>query len=417
MTDKDYPETPELRAVEIFPQKIEGQPSLCLKDPLGFSPGVMVVSRQAGILLSRFNGRNSLDEIIRELKQTPLEISREELTAFVRQLNEHLFLNSRRFQEERKNIINEYLNSDVREPSNAGEAYPEDPDKCRAYLSDLLNDEEEREQPEMEHITSFIAPHIDLERGYRTYSKTYAPLEQQFEDELFVVLGTSHAPMEHLVCPSKKDYVTPVGTIPTDRELARTLLDELPGNRRRDRFRHKNEHSIEFQALFLSHLSGTDPDRASLLPVLCAPFSDPETGRIRSPEQLEKQQREIEVLDRILSRVDRDIIYVCGADLAHVGQRFGDQKPLNDSHLEWVEREDRTSLTHCESLDPDKFLKHVRKNNDRRRICGLPPIYLMLQLMDADRGELVEYRQAVNKKQETAVSFAGMYFFGAEGRK
>ena len=80
-------------------------------------------------------------------------------------------------------------------------------------------------------------------------------------------------------------------------------------------------------------------------------------------------------------RSGRRVAFVAGADLAHVGPRFGDPEPISADELQRVEREDRAMLGAVEAGDARGLLRRASpRDGDRRRICGLSPIYALLRV-------------------------------------
>ena len=53
-------EYPHLRAVDAFPAEVQGQPVLCLRDPMQFCESVVYVAQQTVAILGLFDGRHSL---------------------------------------------------------------------------------------------------------------------------------------------------------------------------------------------------------------------------------------------------------------------------------------------------------------------------------------------------------------------
>ena len=102
--------------------------------------------------------------------------------------------------------------------------------------------------------------------------------------------------------------------------------------------------------------------------------------------------------------------FVASADLAHVGLRFGDPVPPSPAALQEIERDDRNMLACVENMDADGFFDFVRREEDRRKICGLPPIYMLLKVMNARQGKLLNYQQSVEPNGSSVVSFASMVF-------
>ena len=57
----------------------------------------------------------------------------------------------------------------------------------------------------------------------------------------------------------------------------------------------------------------------------------------------------------------------------------------------------------------DGFFGQLRDERDQRRVCGLPPIYLTLKLLDDARGEVVDYEQCpADEMSGSLVSIAGV---------
>jgi len=92
-----------------------------------------------------------------------------------------------------------------------------------------------------------------------------------------------------------------------------------------------------------------------------------------------------------------------------VGPRFGDPAPMSRADLAQVEREDRAMLESVERGDADGFFASVAGDDDRRRICGLSPIYSLLRMVGDDApGVLRRYGQWPDP--EGTVTFASVVF-------
>jgi len=101
---------------------------------------------------------------------------------------------------------------------------------------------------------------------------------------------------------------------------------------------------------------------------------------------------------------------IASADLAHCGIRFGDASPPSNDFLRNLEREDRALLSSVEEMDSEAFYRSIQRDKDRRNICGLPPIYTLLSVLDAEKGTLLDYQQSVEAGGESVVTYAGMVF-------
>ena len=69
------------------------------------------------------------------------------------------------------------------------------------------------------------------------------------------------------------------------------------------------------------------------------------------------------------------VVVVAGADLAHVGPRFGDAKPYDEGQRAGLEQADRASLERATALDAAAFWATWRRDLEERRVCGLAPIW------------------------------------------
>jgi AmmeMemoRadiSam system protein B len=117
------------------------------------------------------------------------------------------------------------------------------------------------------------------------------------------------------------------------------------------------------------------------------------------------------VLDAVraaMATVPRRYCLIAGADLAHVGPRFGDPEPVSRARLARVETEDRALLSLVEAVDPGGFFASVAADGDSRRTCGLSPIYAVLATLPAGRGRLLRYGQWPDP--QGVVTFASLAF-------
>jgi predicted class III extradiol MEMO1 family dioxygenase len=91
-----------------------------------------------------------------------------------------------------------------------------------------------------------------------------------------------------------------------------------------------------------------------------------------------------------------------------MGPRFGDPAPITPAELAAIDREDRQMLAAVEAGDAEAFLEAARRDGDRRRICGLSPIYTLLHALGGARGTLRRYGQWPDP--QGVVSFASVVF-------
>src|SRR5207249_3548916 len=230
------------------------------------------------------------------------------------------------------------------------------------------------------------------------YAWAYRDLAERCAADLFVILGTCHVGMRHPCALTRKDYDAPLGPARADRDFVEALAARAAQDCFGSELAHRNEHSIEFQAVFLQYLYAGRRD-VTVVPVLTS-FVHEALARGRRPEDDPRVRAFLEALGETAAASRRKVAFIAGADLAHMGTRFGDPEPIG--------REDRAMLERVEAGDADGFFESVRRDNDRRRICGLSPIYALMRALAGARGSLRRYGQWPDP--EGVVTFASVVY-------
>ena len=76
-----------------------------------------------------------------------------------------------------------------------------------------------------------------------------------------------------------------------------------------------------------------------------------------------------------------------------------------------AEQEDTKMLKYVLDRDPPGFLQSILKEKDRRNVCGVPAIYSLLKLLDAESTKLLKYDWAAEVPSQSLVTFAGVAFY------
>ena len=403
-------EYPKLRPVEAFPTEANGRKVLCLRDPTHYAEAVLFVPPEAVEILRHFDGKHSILDIqAAYVRHHGRLLFREEVEEFIATLDQHYFLEGDRFTEHQQRLEEEFRQAATRLAFLAGRSYPPGGSELGQMLEQMLQHPEGpvgTPHPVRDPIHALIAPHIDFMRGGVGYAWAYGRLDQRTDAELFVICGTAHGGTSRPFALCAKDFETPLGPVRTDRALVEELKRRCPDLLAVDDIAHRAEHSIEFQVILLQHLLGaTRPFR--ILPILCGSFHEwILAGQLPSDDP--GVQSVLEALRELISAQEKPVCLVAGADLAHVGARFGDPGPITPDLLRWIEDQDRQMLEPVAAGDPEGFFRFVSREKDRRRICGLPPVYTLLHLMRGRTGQLLHYGQAPDP--QGVVTFCSITF-------
>lgn len=405
-------ETPRLRYVEAFPLDHEGQRCVALRDPAGYTSSIVVLAPPLLEIVSLFDGEHSVADIQAALMRRYGElVERDRIAELAASLDEHGFLDSERFAALKAAVDGEFLGAAVRAAGHAGGAYPVEPDALRVAFDGFFAPPAgpgpiEATAPGTAALRGAIAPHIDFHRGGPAYAWAYREVAERCPADVFVIFGTCHASMGDPFALTRKDYDTPLGPVPVDRELVERLTARAGQDCFASELAHRTEHSIEFQAVFLQYLFGGRRE-VSIVPVLSS-FVHEALARGKRPEDDPRVVRFLDALGETLAASGRRVALIAGADLAHMGPRFGDPEPVSPGELTRIEREDRAMLATVEAGDAGAFFDSVVADGDRRRICGLSPIWALLRTLDPARGTLRRYGQWPDP--QGVVSFASLTF-------
>jgi len=405
-------DAPRLRgSIEAVPVDHEGEHYVALRDPAGYTPSVLMLAPALIEVVSLFDGEHSIVDVQGELMRRHGErVAREHLDKLVAALDEHGFLESAAFAARRASIDGEFLSAPRRPATHAGGAYAAEPEALRVAMDGFFTSPEGPGPIGAGHggpaVRGLVAPHIDFHRGGPAYAWAYRELAERGDADLFVIFGTCHAGMADPFALTRKDFDTPFGPARVDREF----VDALAARARQDCFAselaHRNEHSIEFQAVFLQYLYAGRRE-ITVVPVLTS-FVHEALAQRRRPEDDARVRAFLDALAETASAGRRKVAFIAGADLAHMGTRFGDPEPIDPAALETIGREDRAMLQHVEAGDADGFFESVRRDNDRRRICGLSPIYTLMRALGGAPGALRRYGQWPDP--EGVVTFASVVY-------
>lgn len=410
---------PKLRQVECVHVPMEGGGggrALLLRDPEGIAPSPVVVPVELAPILARFDGVRSAATIAAEAtRATGRAVDAGLVAALAAELDAAGMLDSASFRARRRVVVEAFAAAEVRPAQHAGGAYPGEAAALRRYIEDECLAQAPA-RPATSALVGLAAPHMDLWRAAVGYGHAYRALAEALPEgvDTVILLGTSHAPMRRpfAVCP--KSFATPLGALEPDREAITALERASRFDARADEYLHKNEHSLELQAVFLRHAiearsSSADAPPLRIVPILCGLGEAQASGR--DPALDADVESFLAALGDLVERRRGRVLVVAGADLAHVGPRFGDAGPLDDRGRERLAARDGESIALALAGDAPGFFTQVQADLDTRRVCGLGPMYTMLRVLPATKGAKLSYAQHVDPLEGSIVSHASLAFY------
>jgi len=380
-------------------------PGLLIRDPYRFSDSMLLIPPQLVPCLACFDGEQTELDLRAALVRITGEIQVGEIEKHLYDaLSDAGFLENEKFDQLRSARVREFAEAPIREASHAGSAYPNDVEEARKTLAGFMQGVGQASQDSQIGIA---APHVSPFGGWESYRDAYATLLPSYADRTFVILGTSHYGEPDKFGLTRKAFVTPFGQAITDVATVDELSAAAPNAIRMEDYCHAVEHSIEFQVLFLQYLYGPN---VRVLPILCGSF----TRSIQKggmPEDNEDVKRFFGALGDLSAREGSRLFWVLGIDMAHMGQRYGDQVQARADAGEMlvVADRDRARIDRLNASDARGFWNLVQEKQDDLKWCGSSPIYTFLKTVPEARGTLRRYQQW-NIDEQSVVSFAAISF-------
>lgn len=404
-------ERPKLRPLENQWTEQDGKPMLILRDRLGLTDRVAILPPALALLLSLCDGTRDLAALRTAfMLRTGLTLTPTQMSEIIAQFDSALLLDSPRLARAQAEALAAYRAAPMRAPALADRTYPAEPEACHRALRDYASAASPGPWPTSGEIRGLVSPHIDYQRGGPVYSQVWSlAAEAVARAEVVVVFGTDHAGGPGQLTLTRQSYATPFGVLPTALDVVDAVADALGEEAAyAEELHHRNEHSIELAAVWLHHLLDGNGGSCQMVPILCGSFQAYVEGTA-DPADDPRLEAALAALRRSLS--GRRTLVVAAADLAHVGPAFGDSHPFGAPQREQLAQvDDRLLETICAG-DAAALLACVREERDRWRVCGLPPIYMALRLLDGARGDVVSYAQCpADHTDGSWVSVAGVVF-------
>lgn len=196
-------------------------------------------------------------------------------------------------------------------------------------------------------IIGLVSPHAGYMYSGPVAAHGFSALAQDGKPDRIIILGPNHHGIGSGVSlMSSGKWITPLGEVEVDRELAKEILknSEIIDD---DEEAHRLEHSIEVQLPFLQHLLG----EFRFVPI-CMMFQDVKTS--------------LEVGEAVaLACQGKDVLLIASTDFTHYEPQ------------ERAIKKDRTAIEKILALDPRGLVETVEREGIS--MCGYGPVAAMLE--------------------------------------
>ncbi len=386
---------PPLRSeLELELRQHREQEVILLRDPSGIAAQDIMLDASLFPVLEALDGTHTIYSLYNALRSDASgEFPLSELAAFIRALDEACLLESEYFFDQKI-----FLESDVRHPVCAGICYPADPKELHEFLDGILAKSPVRSYPTNARVV--VAPHIDFRVDEEIYAAPFNALRDS-EFDVVIHIGTSHYGWQDRFMLSSKDFLSPLGRLRADKDIIEDIHRRMNGRLSRNDSAHQPEHSLELHHVFLQHLFA---DRNfSIVPILVGSFQDAVDAQ-RDPSRDEATAAFCRSLMEAVEASHKKALWLVSGDLAHIGKRFGDEWEAAGL-LDTLRSEDFEIMNAMVNGRSAEYFQLISRDGDRRRICGLPPVWTMLNTLKPGKGTALGYNQWDDHPTGTAVSY------------
>ena len=405
---------PALRNVQYSPMKQGDEHYVVLWDPSGLSSEKLIIPLNFFYLFQFLDGEHSPEQIgIEYLKKYGEFLMPDKLDRLIADLDQKLFLEGNRYEAAKAAAVQAYREAPARKSRFAGKSYEADPQKLRAQLAGFFVSKEGPSSDPSDHqgksIKGLVAPNYEVNVAGPLYAWAYKALREAEAPDVYILLGTAHAGLSQPVAVTDKDFETPLGVVPVNRPLMEHIRSKGEDALFADELRHQTEHSIEFQLPFLQETVGTRQS-ISIVPVLSA-FPP---GCVMDPalkDVADQVERIVSLLKDAIAASGQRVCFIASANLAHIGLRYGDDKAPTDFSFHRCMQSDLEMLKHVENVDALGFAEFLLKERDQRHVLGFSAIYLLLRLIEAEKGEVLRYDREIVDQFNSTITYASAAFF------
>jgi AmmeMemoRadiSam system protein B len=391
--------------LEVMPTSYQGEKALLVRDFLGLIRDPVILQGDALRIIGLIDGKRTVRDIQVELvrQRGGVLVDAEAIGRVVLDFDSASLLQSARYRSRKVKTLTDYLRLEVRPPSHAGVSYPARPEDLRAFLDSILGSSGEVGPGESsDGCWGLVAPHIDLKIGKKVYGSAYRSIRSVRPRRVFL-LGTGHSLDDAYFGLTEKDYETPFGLVKTDRKAVRAL--KRAGGKAVSPYdiSHRQEHSLEFQLIFLQHLFGPS---FTAVPILCGSFGN-DLARVSRPSDIPDVAAFLAALRALWQDDPAQTLFIAAVDFSHIGPKFGHRERAASVLLQ-AKKHDHALIGALAASDGRAFWEESRKIQDRYNVCGFSTLASLLDAFPEVKGRLVDYEFWREEATQSAVSYAAI---------
>lgn len=243
-----------------------------------------------------------------------------------------------------------------RQPAVAGQFYPANSDELKSELKQLFSNSIQSKQ--IKDVVAIIVPHAGYVFSGEVAASGFNQIDTKKEyDNIFIIGSSHHIAFEGASIYSQGNYITPLGTVKVNTELAEQLIkkNKLFSNRIDA---HLKEHSLEVQLPFLQYIMKKN---FKIVPIVLG---------TQSPETCKR------IAESLRPYLNKNNLFVISTDFSHYPS-------YDDAH-----KVDKATADAILTNSPQRFLKTINEyerkgiRNLYTCICGWTSVLTLLYMTE-----------------------------------
>jgi len=275
----------------------------------------------------------------------------------------------------------------MRNPIAADRFYSGNPVDLQRQIEGMLIDAEK------EDIKVAIVPHAGYEYSGKCAGEVYSRIDSNAET--IILLGPNHTGFGNDISLSLQGFLTPLGKVESDLELAKLILEKGDGFIFENEDAHNPEHSLEVQLPFLQYILGN----FKIVPILLKNLSYDSCVRLAK------------ILFDSIQKTGRNVKVIISSDFSHYGEVYGFVPFKEDIRNKLYELGEKV-INFILDFDSEGFYEFAIKNTT---VCGIFSITVgieLAKLFGCKKAEKVCFYTSgdITGDYDISVNYAGIVF-------
>lgn len=355
------------------------------------------------------DGFTPVEEIIEKIKnKIGIKVKNNEIDNVISKLEKYNLLDNETYRKIKNEITKNLEKEKVRRQAFAGIMYSADSKNLFKQVKEcFISHNGPGSLPtkkDNHHIKGIITPHASINVSGSCASWAYNELGKRKLPDIIILLGINHAYEKGSIEIILKDFLTPLGKVEIDKKFCYRLIKNSETKIHENTLAHYREHSIEIQLPFLQFISKRQSKNIKIVPIIFSHIKNYEKFPIESSD-IKYLKNFSNALRKTIYESNNDICLIVSGDFIHYGI-YHNYVPFKNNVIERIKKIDEHAFNLIENNNSEGFFNYASKTS----YCCTYPVYVLLNTINSDEIELLNYYIHSLNKNKLVNTFASFIF-------